>query len=342
MDALGSMRGERRFMSQDRWTGSASAGSGIGGDGVVAPIPPTRSAMSLWLDDYDDLYAMTPLGDRISLSSRGPEYGHLMQCRRLIHGQRQSLLQNVTARIQLRLADPGESQMGHLSNRGAADVETAQDLVDGKACTSCESVFRPAPVPARAGGHHRCRGADRRRGRGDRARSSQRLSPQRVELSAIVEHEAVHLRAVTICRSPFAIGSATSWVRCRSSARAQVDDLRPARLRQDRAGGHRRAVMNRFSPQQAQLTLIDPKQLRTARSHPGYVCLRPQDEIDEVITELAQQIFAAAVAAQGFGAQEELVRTRRGRTAALCAHRRRRTAAGSLPTEAAGGWRCGS
>ncbi|MFV4689457.1 FtsK/SpoIIIE domain-containing protein, partial [Mycobacterium tuberculosis] len=67
----------------------------------------------------DDLYAKdTLLGDRIiSLSSRGPEYGVHLMCSAggWIHGQRQSLLQNVTARIQLRLADPGESQMGHLS-----------------------------------------------------------------------------------------------------------------------------------------------------------------------------------------------------------------------------------
>ncbi|OOK75935.1 ftsK/SpoIIIE family protein [Mycobacterium kansasii] len=58
------------------------------------------------------------IGDRIiSLSSRGPEYGvHLMvSAGGWIHGQRQSLLQNVTARIQLRLADPSESQMGHSS-----------------------------------------------------------------------------------------------------------------------------------------------------------------------------------------------------------------------------------
>lgn len=67
------------------------------------------------------------------MSSRGPEYGvHLMQCRRLIHGQRQSLLQNVTARIQLRLADPGESQMGHLSiesREAARRTLNRQDLV---------------------------------------------------------------------------------------------------------------------------------------------------------------------------------------------------------------------
>ena len=59
-----------------------------------------------------------------SLSSRGPEYGVHVMCSAggWIHGQRQSLLQNVTARIQLRLADPSESQMGHssLESREAA------------------------------------------------------------------------------------------------------------------------------------------------------------------------------------------------------------------------------
>lgn len=48
MDAL-IERGKRRFGEpRSTWTGSASAGSGSAATGWVAPIPPTRSAMSLW------------------------------------------------------------------------------------------------------------------------------------------------------------------------------------------------------------------------------------------------------------------------------------------------------
>ncbi len=70
------------------------------------------------------------------------------------------------------------------------------------------------------------------------------------------------------------------------------------------------AVMNRFSPQQAQLTLIDPKTaphgLRDLHA-PGYVraYAYDQDEIDEVITELAQQILLPRLPPKGLS-QEEL------------------------------------
>ncbi|OOK76399.1 ftsK/SpoIIIE family protein [Mycobacterium kansasii] len=56
------------------------------------------------------------------------------------------------------------------------------------------------------------------------------------------------------------------------------------------------AVMSRFSPEEAQLTLIDPKTaphgLRDLHG-PGYVraYAYDQDEIDEVITVLAQQVL---------------------------------------------------
>jgi DNA segregation ATPase FtsK/SpoIIIE-like protein len=70
------------------------------------------------------------------------------------------------------------------------------------------------------------------------------------------------------------------------------------------------AIMSRFSPQEAQLTLIDPKTaahgLRDLHG-PGYVraYAYDQDEIDEVITQLAQQILLPRLPPKGLS-QEEL------------------------------------
>lgn len=70
------------------------------------------------------------------------------------------------------------------------------------------------------------------------------------------------------------------------------------------------AVMSRFSPEEAQLTLIDPKAaphgLRDLHA-PGYVraYAYDQDEIDRVITELAQDILLPRLPPKGLS-QEEL------------------------------------
>ncbi len=85
--------------------------------------------------------------------------------------------------------------------------------------------------------------------------------------------------------------------------------------------------MSRFSPEEAQLTLIDPKTaphgLRDLHG-PGYVraYAYDQDEIDEVINELAQQILLPRLPPKGLS-QEELraLKPWEG-TSAFCAHRR--------------------
>ena len=143
------------------------------------------------------------MGDRIiSLSSRGPEYGVHVMCSAggWIHGQRQSLLQNATARIQLRLADPSESQMGHssLESRDAARRTLNRPgfgLTDSlhELRVGCPGAGRSRH--RRAGEHHRRRRAHRRCRRRDQTRELQRL-PQRVELRAILEYEAAHPSAL--------------------------------------------------------------------------------------------------------------------------------------------------
>lgn len=321
MDALIDAREEAFRRAKIDMDGFRERRFGIGGDGVGGTDPTDAFGdVFVVLDDYDDLYAKdTLLGDRIiSLSSRGPEYGVHLMCSAggWIHGQRQSLLQNVTARIQLRLADPGESQMGHLSiesreaarrtlNRpGFGLTESLHELrigVPALADPGTGELVGITDVGARI--------ADV--GGVTKHASLQRL-PQRVELSAIVEHEAVHQGGDDLSIA-FAIGE-----------RHELGPV-PIKLRESpglmilgRQGCGKttalvaigEAVMNRFSPQQAQLTLIDPKTaphgLRDLHA-PGYVraYAYDQDEIDEVITELAQQILLPRLPPKGLS-QEEL------------------------------------
>jgi len=139
----------------------------------------------------------------------------------------------------------------------------------------------------------------------------QRL-PQRVELRAILDYEPAHPSGDDLSIA-FAIGE-----------RHELGPV-PLKLRESpglmilgRQGCGKtlslvaigEAIMSRFSPDEAQLTLIDPKTaphgLRDLNG-PGYVraYAYDQDEIDEVITELAQQVLLPRLPPKGLS-QEEL------------------------------------
>ena len=294
-------------------------GPGSDGLGGTDPNDPFGDVFVV-LDDYDGLYAMDNLlGDRIiSLSSRGPEYGVHVMCSAggWIHGQRQSLLQNVTARIQLRLADPSESQMGHssLESREAARrtlnrpgfglTDSLHELRVGVPALVDPATGTPVEVTDVGARIAEVAGVTKHA-------NLQRL-PQRVELKAILAHEAARPSGDELSIA-FAIGE-----------RHQLGPV-PIGLRESpgmvilgRQGCGKtttlmaigEAVMSRFSPEEAQLTLIDPKTaahgLRDLHG-PGYVrgYAYDQDEIDEVITELAQQILLPRLPPKGLS-QEEL------------------------------------
>ena len=179
MDALISAREDAFRRAKIDLDGFRERRFGPGSDGLggTDPNDPFGDVFVV-LDDYDDLYARDNLlGDRIiALSSRGPEYGVHVMCSAggWIHGQRQSLLQNVTARIQLRLADPSESQMGH---SGIESREAARRTLNRPGFGLTDSLHElRIGIPAlsdgyrRAGGYHRRRRAHRRGRRRDKTR----------------------------------------------------------------------------------------------------------------------------------------------------------------------------
>lgn len=293
---------------------------GPGGDGLggTDPTDPFGDVFVV-LDDYDDLYSKdTVLGDRIiSLSSRGPEYGIHVICSAggWIHGQRQSLLQNATARIQLRLADPSESQMGHssiesreaarrtLNRPGFGLTDSLHELRVGVPALADRATGAPVNITDVGGSIAGVAGISKHA-------TLQRL-PQRVALKSILAYEAAHPSGDEPSIA-FAIGE-----------RHELGPV-PLKLRQSpglmilgRQGCGKtlalaaigEAVMSRFSSEEAQLTLIDPKTaphgLRDLHG-PGYVraYAYDQDEIDEVIAELAQQTLLPRLPPKGLSQAE--------------------------------------
>ncbi len=321
MDALISAREDAFRRAKIDLDGFRERRFGPGSDGLggTDPNDPFGDVFVV-LDDYDDLYARDNLlGDRIiALSSRGPEYGVHVMCSAggWIHGQRQSLLQNVTARIQLRLADPSESQMGHsgiesreaarrtLNRPGFGLTDSLHELRIGVPALSDPATGAPVDITNVGARIAEVAGVTKHA-------SLQRL-PQRVELKAILDYEAAHPRGDDLSIA-FAIGE-------RHELRPVPLPLResPGLMILGRQGCGKtmtlraigEAVMSRFSPEEAQLTLIDPKTaphgLRDLHA-PGYVraYAYDQDEIDEVITHLAQQILLPRLPPKGLS-QEEL------------------------------------
>jgi len=295
-------------------------GPGSDGLGGTDPKDPFGDVFVV-VDDYDDLYTKDMvLGDRIiSLSSRGPEYGVHVMCSAggWIHGQRQKLLQNATARIQLRLAEPGESQMGQvaiesreaarrtLNRPGFGLTDSLHELLVGLPALVDSATRTVVDTPEVGARIAEVAGVTKHA-------VLERL-PERVELKAILEAHAAGSGAADDLSIAFAIGE-----------RHQLGPV-PLRLSESpglmilgRQGCGKslslvaigEAVMSRFSPEEAQLTLIDPKAaphgLRDLHA-PGYVraYAYDQDEIDQVINELAQDVLLSRLPPKGLS-QEEL------------------------------------
>ena len=273
----------------------------------------------LVIDDFSDLYsADNILGDRvIALSSVGPEYGvHLMtSAAGWIHGQRQTLLQNSDVRIQLRLQNPGENEMGTaLVDARDAAKRTVNRPGFGLTDTLHEILIG---MPELAGADGSRIGT---RALGDRVaevagvtkHTTLKRLPPAVALSDIVGYDLnARPPAESAPSIAFMIG--------------EQHDLLPVPLLLAEHPGMMilgralcgkssalvaigEAIMARFSPQEAQITIIDPKTgpLRDLQG-PDYLnaYAYDQDEIDETLTTLAQQVLLPRLPAKGLS-QEEL------------------------------------
>lgn len=283
------------------------------GLGETDPTDPYGDVFMV-VDDFSDLWAADGmLGDRIiALSSIGPEYGvHVMSSAGgWIHGQRQALLQNSDVRIQLRLQDPGENQMGSVSLEGREASRNTWNRPGFGLTPSLHEMLIGVPELTNANGG---RIGTRDVGRAvakvagvDKHTTLKRL-PAWVPLTKILADHQVPRGVPSIA---FSIG--------------EQHDLQPVPLGlQDQSGmmvlglkecgrswtlaAIGEAVMAQFTPDQAQLTIIDPNTgpLRNLY-HQDYVreYAYEQDHIDEVLTTLAQQILLPRLPPSGLSQPE--------------------------------------
>lgn len=293
---------------------------GPGSDGVGGTDPnDPYGDVFLVVDDFSDLYEKSSdLGDRIvALSSMGPEYGvHVMtSASGWTYGQRRALLQNSDVRIQLRLQDPQENEMGHASMEAR---EAARNTVNRPGFGLTESVHEMLVGVPELTGADGARVGTRELGArvgevsGVTKHATLKRLPAAVALAGIVAYDNEHRPpASTEPSIAFMIGEQHDTL----PVPLMLNEA-PGMMFLGRQGCGRsaalvavgEAVMARFSPEQAQITIIDPKTgpLRDLHAE-GYVrdYAYDQDTIDEVITNLAREVLLPRLPASGL-TQEQL------------------------------------
>ena len=290
---------------------------GRGAGGVEHADGDVYGDVFLVVDDFHELYKDDAvLGDRIiNISGVGPEYGvHVMtSAGGWIHGQRQALLQNSDVRIQLRLQDPSDNKMGASGLHGR---EAATQTVDrpgfGLNPALHEILIGVPELVAPDGSRVDTRGLGARVAQVagvDKHTTLKRL-PAAVALADIVNYDLGNRGQDGAPGIAFMIG--------------EQHDLLPVPLMLDAHPGMmilgRRtcgksatlmaigeAITARFTPEQAQITIIDPNAgpLRDLHAE-GWVraYAYDQDSIDETLTELAQQILLPRLPPKGLNQQE--------------------------------------
>jgi type VII secretion protein EccCa/type VII secretion protein EccCb len=293
---------------------------GTGSDGIGGTDPNDRYGdVFLVLDDFSELYKRDNLlGDRIiALSSRGPEYGvHVMvSAPGWVTEQKQALLQNAGARIELRLREPNETKMGQgslearkaagrtLDRPGFGLTQSLHEMLIGepKIVDGNNQVVDTRNVGllvAQVVGDDQV----------SRGQQLQRL-PERVALRKILDL-VPERRDEQDLSFAFAIGELHNLgpvpVSLRdNSGMAIVGRSQCGRSTALVAIGE--AIAERFGPGEAQLTLIDPKTGPLQQLHaPDHVraYAYDQDEINEVIKGLVEQILLPRIPPTGLTQQE--------------------------------------
>ncbi|MBS9535049.1 type VII secretion protein EccCa [Mycobacterium sp. M1] len=293
---------------------------GSGGGELIGLQPGDRYGdVFLVVDDFSDLYAAdSVLGDRIiTLSSVGPEYGvHVMtSASGWIHGQRQTLLQNSDVRIQLRLQNPGENEMG----TGTTEArDAARRTVNRPGFGLTESLHEMLVGLPELTGTDGARVGTRALGTrvaaiaGIAKHATLKRLPAAVALSEIVAYDVQHRPPADVPPSiAFLIGEQHDLLPVPLDLTEHPGLMILGRARCGKSAALAaigEAVLARFGPGEARITIIDPKTgpLRDLHS-PGHLhaYAYDQDEIDEVLTALAHDVLLPRLPARRLS-QEEL------------------------------------
>lgn len=267
----------------------------------------------LVIDNFADLYERDPgAGDRvIAIARQGLSYGvHIItSASGWLVGQKQALLNVSNARIQLRLSNPDETQMG----TGMEHRRAARNTVDrpgfGVTRNGHELLIGIPEVIGEAGERIPARGIGAVVAERTGAAKVETLArlPERVQLRDIIE---VHSSddALDI---PFAVGE--SALQPVSLPSRQLPHL----LVVGRQGCGKTTTLAaigqsvaRLAPEQAQITIIDPKTALIGRIQGPAVraYAYTEDEIDQALAELSQ-MMADRLPPSGL-TQQELLRRR--------------------------------
>jgi type VII secretion protein EccCa/type VII secretion protein EccCb len=290
---------------------------GRGVDNAVDDDSDVYGDVFLVVDDFNDIYKDDAVvGERIiNISGIGPEYGvHVMtSAGGWIHGQRQTLLQNSDVRIQLRLQDPSDNTMGSASLQGR---EAARETVDRPGFglnPALHEILIGTPELAGADGERvgtRGLGARVAQVAGVDKHATLKRLPNAIALADIVNYDRESRGQDGVPALAFMIG--------------EQHDLLPVPLALDAHPGMmvlgRRscgksatlmaigeAIMARFNPEQAQITICDINTRLQDLDTKGWgrKYAYDQDSIDETLTELAQQVLLPRMPPKGL-TQEEL------------------------------------
>lgn len=251
----------------------------------------------LVIDNFGDLYDKdSAAGDRaIAVARQGLSYGvHVISSTSgWLVGQKQALLNVSNARVQLRLSNPDETQMGTGIEHRRAARQTLDRPGFGVTRRGHELLIGVPEMLGPAGQRHTTRDIGPLIAAQTGVGKPQTLArlPERIELRdivAAVESRTDHPDSLTI---PFAIGESNLEPVCLTTR------LDPNLLIVGRQGAGKtsalaaigQAIVSRCSDDLAQLTIIDPKtaligkvQGRNVRAY-AYT----PDDIDQVISELA-------------------------------------------------------
>lgn len=252
----------------------------------------------LVIDNFSDLYDKdAPMGERaIAIARQGLSYGvHIMTTATAwLIGQKQQLVNVSNARIQLRLSNPDETQMGEGFERKKAARNTLDRPGFGLTREGFELLVGVPEVVAPNGDRVATRDvgafiADRT-GAG-RVESLARL-PQRIPLSEVANAFAGSSGGADPLTIPFGIGE-TALQPAALPSRLVPNMLVVGRQscgKSTTLAVFGQMVVARCTPEQAQITIIDPKTSLIGRIQGEHVraYAYTADDIDAVLAELTQ------------------------------------------------------
>ena len=251
----------------------------------------------LVIDNYGDLYEKDQgMGDRaIAIARQGLSYGvHVMTSTTAwLVGQKQGLLNVSNARIQLRLSNPDESQMGNSIELRRAARNTLDRPGFGLTRDGFELLVGVPEIVGTKGERIATRGVGARIADVTGAGKVERLSrlPERVPLRQIIEAYAATAEAADPLNIPFALGE-TALQPVGLPARTVPNMLVVGRQlcgKTTALAAFGQAVVDRLTAEQAQITIIDPKTTLIGKVRGPHVraYAYTADDIDAAIGEFA-------------------------------------------------------